>query len=148
MSVFENINGKFSFGLGAAALLIILAAQFSPQYNDGSPGTVSYISSNIAALFDSSEPASANPEMKSIGLFPLTEESERYLLIGSSIIFSLLSSALAIIALTRYEYTLYPAAAMFSVFGGLVSINGLIAMVFAVVIISCAYYVQRKRKIS
>lgn len=146
MSIFENINGKFSFGLGVVALLFILGAQFSPQYNDGKPGTVSYISSNIVALFVFSEPPSETPEMKPIGLIPLTEENERYVLISSSIIFSLLSLGLAFKAITGYEFTLYPAAAMFSVFGGLVSINGMLGIVFSVVVFLGAYYVQSKRK--
>ncbi len=148
MSVFENINGKVSFGLGVVALIFILAAQFSPHYNDGKPGTVSYISSNVAALFVFSKPRSVTPEMRPIGLFPLTEESEKRFLIGSSIIFSLLSLGLAFKAITIFEFTLYPAAAMFSVLGGLVSINGLLAMIYAVVVFWGTYYVQSKRKIS
>ena len=148
MSVFENINGKVSFGLGVTALIFILAAQFSPQYNDGKPGAVSYISSNVAALFVFSKPRLDIPEMKPIGLFPLTEESEKRFLIGSSIIFSLLSLGLAFKAIIVFEFTFYPAAAMLSVLGGLVSINGLLAIVFAVVVFLGTYYVQSKRKIS
>ncbi len=145
MNIYQNINGKVSLSFGVITLLFILAAQFLPELNDGQPGTISYLVSNVANVFTISGPAPITPEMKSIGLLPLTEENERYFLVMAAIIFSLFSLVLAFRSLTVFEYTLYPAAAMFSVFSGLASLNGIIAIVFSVIIIAGAWYEQSSR---
>ncbi|MCP5076956.1 MAG: hypothetical protein GY951_02715 [Psychromonas sp.] len=145
MNINQNIYGKVSLGLGAVTLLFILSAQFSPEFHDRKPGTISYLVSNIANVFVTSDPAPVTPDLKPLGLLPLTEQNERNLLIGSAIVFSLFSWVLAFKSLTGYEYTLYPAAAMFSVFGGLVSLNGIVAIVFSIITFVGVWYVQSSR---
>lgn len=146
MWIYENLNGKISLVFGILVLLFFLATQYSSELNDGKPGIVSYIISNSVNVFREKTEAPVIPEMRSIEIFPLSEKSEKNLLVYASLIFSLISLIFAINAIKSYEFTLYPSVAVFAAFGGLVTWNGIAAIIYAVISFTGVWFVQSRKK--
>lgn len=121
--IHTNLNGKISMVLGALALVFIIATITSPALNDGKPGLINYLVSNISASLSPQKSVPEEPIAVSTGFLPLTEKNEKHFLTYFSIFLVALSLLFAIIAAKTKEFNLYYASGLLASFTALSFVN-------------------------
>lgn len=130
--IHTNLNGKVSMVFGAMALIFIVAITSVEELNDGQPGLVSYLVSNMSSALTPSGEKPTEPTMVSVGILPLSEKHEKKLLMYLSIALAVFSLLFSLIAERTKEYNLYYAAGVLCSFTALVFSNIVLAMALVI----------------
>jgi len=121
--IHKNLYGKICMIFGTLALIFTLSTISTNELNDGEPGLVSYLVSNIVSALTPNKEAPKEPIASSLGIFPLSEKDEKHLLVYTSVALVIFSLLLALISEKANEFNLYYAAGVLSSFSALIYLS-------------------------
>lgn len=145
MWIYRNLFGKCGLVCGVLALVFVLAVKAAPELNDGRPGIVNYLVSNVVSAFSAAAPAPNEPTLSSTGVFPLSEKHEKNVLIYAALSLCVLCLGFVLLAEKYAEFTLYSATGAFAAFSALGVWKPAFVVLFAIPAFLGAWYFRRQR---
>lgn len=131
---------------GALALFFVLSTIAAEELNNGQPGIVSYIVSNVTFAVTPNAGVPEEPVMSSVGILPLSEKNEKRLLVFSAIALSLLSLSLALVSERAKEFSLFYASGVVASFCALTFISIYLAFGLVIPVLAGHWLLRKSNK--